>query len=110
LLSDHPDIKEGIQSISFAAVPHRGSWAALLVPVWPAAFDMMPFSKKLKKTKEAPLPAKTKNFLPALELKIWPKRSARLDKYENEIVPRTNHDSLVGSREFAEKVIKFIKE
>jgi triacylglycerol esterase/lipase EstA (alpha/beta hydrolase family) len=34
LVSD-PEIAALIKSISFVAVPHQGSWAALLVPVWP---------------------------------------------------------------------------
>jgi hypothetical protein len=109
ILITKPDIVHQIRSISFVAVPHQGSWAALTVPVWPASFDMMPFSKALKETTKAVLPKRVKNFLPSTELKIWPKSSSALHDSLDVVIPGVNHDSIIDSPVFAEQVISFIK-
>ena len=104
-----PQMRKQINSISFTAVPHQGSWAALLVPVWPAALHMLPFSKKLRKNSEALLPENTMNFLPGKEYKIWPRRSSRLEGFVDTVITGTDHDSIIHSEEFARRVIEFIK-
>jgi hypothetical protein len=108
LVSD-PKITALIKSISFVAVPHQGSWAALLVPIWPATLNMLPFNQELKKTAEAVLPESTMNFLPETEFKIWPKSSARLNDFVDAVIPHTDHDSIIASQDFAGRVIEFIK-
>lgn len=109
ILFADPKITAQIRSLSFAAVPHQGSWAALLVPIWPAALNMLPFTKELKKTATAVLPANTMNFLPETEFKVWPKRSSRLNDFVDAVIPRSDHDSIIASKDFAGRVIEFIK-
>jgi len=104
-----PKIILQIKSISFAAVPHRGSWAALLLPICPATLNMLPFSKDLKNTAKVILPDNTMNFLADTEFKVWPNKSSRLNNYVDAIIPGTNHDSIIASQAFADRVIKFIK-
>ncbi len=98
-----------IKSISFVAVPHQGSWAALLMPILPATLNMMPFAKELKRTAEAILPDNTMNFLPEAEFKVWPRKSSRLNNYVDAVIPQTNHDSIINSQVFTNRVIEFIK-
>jgi pimeloyl-ACP methyl ester carboxylesterase len=109
LLLNNPDIGKRIKSVSFVAVPHHGSWAALLVPILPAARNMIPFSEKLKKNAEVVLPDNTTNFLPEKEIKIWPKKSSRLEGVAEVVIPCTDHDSIINNEDFFQKVVEFIK-
>ena len=104
-----PKIILQIKSVSFVAVPHQGSWAALLLPICPATLNMLPFTKELKNTAEAILPDNTMNFLAENEFKVWPKKSSRLNNFVDTIIPKTDHDSIIASQAFADRVIKFIK-
>ena len=108
LIAD-PKIILQIKSVSFVAVPHQGSWASLLLPICPATLNMLPFTKELKNTTKAILPDNTMNFLADNEFKVWPKKSSRLDNYMDTIIPKTNHDSIIASQAFVDKVIRFIK-
>jgi len=105
----NPKIILQIKTVSFVAVPHQGSWAALLLPICPATLNMLPFTKELKNTSKAILPDNTMNFLAETEFKVWPKKSSRLNNYVDTIISKTNHDSIITSQTFADRVIKFIK-
>lgn len=108
-LAVDPKIISKIKSISFVAVPHQGSWAALLLPIYPATLNMLPFAKDLKNTTKAILPDNTINFLAETEFKIWPKKSSRLNNCVDNVIPKTDHDSIIASDIFADRVINFIK-
>jgi len=108
-LVTNPKIISQIKSVSFVAVPHQGSWAALLLPICPATLNMLPFTKDLKNTAEAILPDNTMNFLAETEFKIWPKKSSRLSSYVDTLIPKTDHDSIIANQAFADRVIDFIK-
>jgi hypothetical protein len=108
LITD-PGITPQIKSISFVAVPHRGSWSTLLVPIWPATINMMPFTKELKNTAMAILPDKTMNFVPETEIKIWPDKFSLLNNHTDTVISSTNHDSILFSQDFTNRVIEFVK-
>lgn len=108
ILVQHPEIIKQIRSISFVAVPHRGSWASLLVPVWPATLDMLPTKAHFKKLSAVPLPKHTVNFIPQIDIKIWPNESSRLKSEVDILIPKTNHDNIIKSPALAQNLIKLL--
>jgi len=109
LLSCQPELKDKINSLIFVSVPHGGSWQALFLAMTPTARDLLPFRKKLKKLKNVALPKATVNFLSEKELKVWPRKGGLLKNYIDIVIPETNHDNIINSKNFISKATTFIK-
>jgi aspartate carbamoyltransferase regulatory subunit len=93
----------------FAAVPHGGSWAALLLSMIPAARDIIPSKSHFKDLKKFYYPDNTVNFISHQELKIWPKKNALLKSHIDKVIKGTNHDSIIHDDEFFKEVLAFIE-
>jgi len=109
LIKHRPEVKDKIKSIIFVSVPHRGSLSALFASIFPAARDLLPFRKKLNTLSRVSLPKAVVNFVPEIELKIWPKKGEIMKNCENIVIPETNHDSIIKSNNFTKEAIAFIK-
>jgi len=109
VIKHHPEIKDKIKSIAFVSVPHRGSWSALFALIFPAARDMLPISKNLRGLSRVLLPGTIVNFIPEIETKIWPRKGEIMKNRKNVVILKTNHDSIIKSRDFVTKLIAFIK-
>ncbi|GEM_PF-1689105 len=109
IMYHYPEMLTLLNSISFVAVPHGGSWYALLLSMFPTARDLLPIRDHIKELAHVQLPEATMNFVAASELKIWPRRHALLPGYIDMVIPGTNHDNIINNPEFMAKVITFIK-
>lgn len=109
LIAHYPEIKNRISSVIFVAVPHGGSWQALLPSMFPTGRELLPFSKEIKESAKVPLPKETVNFIAETELKVWPRKSNLLKDYIDIVIPGTNHDNIVNHESFISKAIEFIE-
>ncbi len=109
ILCNYPRKMRALKSMSFVSVPHGGSWQALFLSMIPAAREVLPFRKKIKRLNRVELPEATVNYLSEKELKVWPRKGGLLDGYIDVVIKNTDHNSIINSKEFLEKSISFIR-
>ncbi len=109
LIASYPEIKNRISSVIFVAVPHGGTWRALLPAMFPAARELLPFRKEIKELAKLSLPKETVNFIAESELKVWPRKSNLLKDHIDIVIPDTNHDNIINNEDFISKAAEFIK-
>ncbi len=108
LIASYPEIKSRISSVIFVAVPHGGTWRALLPAMFLTARELLPFRKEIKELAKLSLPEETINFVAESELKVWPRKSNLLKDHLDIVIPNTNHDNIINSEDFISKAVEFI--
>jgi hypothetical protein len=108
-LHNDPTLVNKLNSVTFVSVPHGGSWQSLLLSIVPAARELMPFRKHIKDLQKVMLPKSTVNFISHRELKIWPRKHGLLKGHIDVVIPNTNHDSIIHSKDFFNKAYAFMQ-
>lgn len=109
VLKNYPEVNDMMRSLTFVAVPHGGTWPALLIAMLPAARELLPFRKHLHEFQKLELPEATVNFIAQSEIKIWPRKNALLKDHIDIAIPGTNHDNIIFDDNFIEKAAAYIK-
>ncbi|MBN2198125.1 hypothetical protein JW698_02980 [Candidatus Wolfebacteria bacterium] len=102
----NPDIFQRVKSLNFVAVPHYGTWGAVIIPFFPATLDMLPIRKHINQLLKIPLPEKTVNFISQNDIVILPKKFSLLKDCVNITIPNVNHKSIIRSAELFSQIEK----